>query len=156
MPMKLTRYISSENIIPDLAGKSREDALRRIVHAAAQTGSIRHEEDVLAKLMERESIQSTAVGNGVAIPHCFVDEIPDLFIIVARSREGLEFDSFDGKPTRIVLLLMGNSREYSLHLKALGLIARLIKSTAFIEKIYASVTGQDMMRAFAEEEAKVY
>ncbi len=155
MAMKLTRYIRPDCFIHDLTEKSREDALRRIIHEAAAKGLIRDESEVFAKLMERESIQTTAVGNGIAIPHCFTDEIPDLVIIVARAPGGLEFDSFDGKPTRVVFLLMGNRQEHSLHLKALARIARLIKSTGFIEKIASSSSVQDMVRAFDEEEAKI-
>ena len=86
--MKLTHYIRSECFIPDLAEKSREDALRRIIHAVAVRGLVKDEKVVFAKLMEWENIQSTAVGNGIAIPHCFTDEIPDLIIIVARSLGG--------------------------------------------------------------------
>jgi fructose-specific phosphotransferase system IIA component len=153
--MKLRQYIRPECFLPDLPEKTREDALRRIVHAVAEKGYVKDEADVFARLMERESIQSTAVGNGIAIPHCFTDEIPDLLITVARSREGLEFDSFDGKPTQVVFLLMGNRQEHSLHLKALARIARLIKSTSFIDKIVASSTVEDMVRAFDEEEAKI-
>ena len=155
MSMKLTQYIRPDCFLPDLPEKSREDALRRIVHAAAEKGYIKDEKDVFSKLMERENIQSTAVGNGIAIPHCFTDEVPDLIIAVARSTAGLEFDSFDGKPTQVVFLLMGNRQEHSLHLKALARIARLIKSTSFIDKIVASSTVEDMVRAFDEEEAKI-
>jgi fructose-specific phosphotransferase system IIA component len=155
MSMKLTQYIRPDCFLPDLSEKTREEALRRIVHAAADKGYIRDEKDVFAKLMERENIQSTAVGNGIAIPHCFTDDVADLIIIVARSRAGLEFDSFDGKPTQVVFLLMGNRQEHSLHLKALARIARLIKSTSFIEKIIASSTVEEMVRAFEQEEAKI-
>ena len=155
MAVKLTRYICPECFITDLTETNREDALRRIIHAAAEKGLVRDEKSVFAKLMERENIQSTAVGNGVAIPHCFTDEIQDLLIIVARSRGGLEFDSFDGKPTQVVFLLMGNHLEYRLHLKALARIAQLIKSMVFIEKIVSSTSVQDMVRAFDEEEAKI-
>jgi fructose-specific phosphotransferase system IIA component len=155
MSMKLTQYIRPECFIVDLPEKGREDALRRIVHAVAEEGLIKDEKVVFASLMERESIQSTAVGNGIAIPHCFTDEVPDLIITVARSREGLEFDSFDGKPTQVVFLLMGNRQEHGLHLKALARIARLIKSTSFIEKIVASSTVEDMVKAFTQEEAKI-
>ena len=155
MSMKLTQYIRPECFLVDLPEKGREDALRRIVHAVAVKGLIKDEKDVFARLMERENIQSTAVGNGIAIPHCFTDEVPDLIITVARSREGLEFDSFDGKPTQVVFLLMGNRQEHSLHLKALARIARLIKSTSFIDKIVASTTVQDMVQAFEQEEAKI-
>jgi mannitol/fructose-specific phosphotransferase system IIA component (Ntr-type) len=155
MPMKLTQYIRPECFLPDLPERTREDALRRIVHAVAEKGIIKNEDEVFAKLMERESIQSTAVGNGIAIPHCFTDDIPDLVITVARSRAGLEFDSFDGRPTQVVFLLMGNKQEHSLHLKALARIARLIKSTSFIEKIIASTTTEDMVRAFEVEEGRI-
>lgn len=154
MAMKLTRYIHPECFIPDLTEKSREDALRRIIHAVAEKGLLKDEKEVYAKLMERENIQSTAVGNGVAIPHCFTDEIPDLIVIVALSRGGMEFDSFDGKPTQVVFLLMGSSQEYTVHLKALARIARLIKSAAFITKLISSASVRDMVRAFDEEEAK--
>jgi fructose-specific phosphotransferase system IIA component len=155
MSMKLMQYIRPDCFLADLPEKTREDALRRIVHAVAQNGHIKDEKEVFARLMERENIQSTAVGNGIAIPHCFTDEVPDLIIAVARSRQGLEFDSFDGKPTQVVFLLMGNRQEHSLHLKALARIARLIKSTSFIEKIIASTTVEEMVRAFEQEEARI-
>ncbi len=155
MSMKLMQYIRPDCFLADLPERTREDALRRIVHAVAVHGHIKDEKEVFARLMERENIQSTAVGNGIAIPHCFTDEVPDLIITVARSRQGLEFDSFDGKPTHVVFLLMGNRQEHSLHLKALARIARLIKSTSFIEKIVASTTVEEMVRAFEQEEARI-
>ena len=153
--MKLTPYLHPECFIVDLSEKSREDALRRIIHAAAENGLVADEASVLAKFMQRENIQSTAVGNGIAIPHCFTDEIPGLMIIVALSPGGLEFDSFDGKPIRILFILMGNRRDYSLHLKALARLALLIKKMEIIEKISASSSAQDMLRVFNEAEARI-
>jgi nitrogen PTS system EIIA component len=155
MAMKLTHYIRPECFLPALQESTREEALRTLVHAVYEKGHIKDEKDVYARLMERESIQSTAVGNGIAIPHCFIDEVPDLIIAVARAPGGLDFDSFDGKPTHVVFLLMGNRQEHSLHLKALARIARLIKSTSFIEKIIASTTVEGMVKAFEQEEAKI-
>ncbi len=154
MVVHLRNYIRPECFIPDLAEKSREAALRRIVHEVAERGLVKDERGVLEKLLERENIQSTAVGNGFAIPHCFADEIPGLIIIVVRCPDGLEFDSFDGKPTRILFLLMGNRQEYSLHLKVLARIAWLIKSTALTGKLVSSTSVQDIVRAIDEEEAK--
>ncbi len=155
MAVKLTRYIRPECFIWDLGETTREGAFRRIIHTVAEKGIITDEEDVFTRLMERESIQTTAVGNGIAIPHCFIEEIPDLVISVARAPDGLEFDSFDGKPTKVVFMLMGNRQEHSLHLKALARIARLIKNTAFVDKIVSSTSVEDMVRALDEEEAKI-
>lgn len=153
--MKLRQYVKPDCFIADLTEKSREDALRRMVGAVARKGYIRDEQEMLTKLMERELIQSTAVGSGIAIPHCFSDEIKDLLIVIGRSQQGIEFDSFDGKPTQVFFLLLGNKNDHSLHLKALARIARLIKNTQFVEKIVASATAEDMLKAFEEEEEKI-
>ena len=155
MALKLTRYIRSDCFIHDLAETSREEALRRMIHEAAVKGVIKEEDQVFSKLLERENVQTTAVENRIAIPHCFTDEISDLVIIVGRAPGGLEFDSFDGKPTQVVFLLMGNRQEHSLHLKALARIARLIKSTEFVDRIVSAESVQDMVAAFTEEEAKI-
>jgi PTS system nitrogen regulatory IIA component len=155
MSMKLTQYIKPECFVPVLSEKTREEALRRIVHLVAEKGFVKNEDKVFASLMEREGIQSTAVGDGIAIPHCFTDEVADLLIVVARAPQGIAFNSFDGEPTRVIFLLLGNREGHGLHLKALARIARLIKSTAFIEKIVASATVEDMVRAFEEEETKI-
>lgn len=153
--MKLTRYIRPGCFIPDLKESSREGALRSIIHAAAETGLLADETNVLAMCIARENVQSTAVANGVAIPHCFTDEVPDLLVVVACSLEGLDFQSFDGKPTRVVFLLIGNRQEHALHLKALAQIARLIRSTSFIERIALCDSRQDLVRVVDEEQAKV-
>jgi len=153
--MKLSRYARHECFIPNLAAGTRDDALAQIVGVLREKGHVRDAAGICARLTEREAVQSTAVGGGIAIPHCFIDEVPDLIIAVARAPEGLDFDSFDGKPTQVVFLLMGNRQEHSLHLKALARIARLIKSTAFIDRIRASATVDDMVKAFEQEEARI-
>jgi len=153
MGIELTRYVRPECFVQDLVEKSRDDALRRIVHTVAEKGLIKDENDLFVKLVERENIQSTGVGNGIAVPHCLSDEIPDLMIIVARSLSGVEFNSFDGKPTQVIILLICSSQEHGLHVKALMQIARLIKRKGFIEKIISSTSVQDMVRAFDEEES---
>jgi PTS system nitrogen regulatory IIA component len=155
MSMRLKTYVRPECFIHGLAAKTREEALREIVSVVAGKGIIKDQTTVLERLLERERIQSTAVGSGIAIPHCFTDEIADLVIVVARSPGGIAFDSFDGRPTHVVFLLMGNRQEHGLHLKALARIARLIKSTAFIDRVVAAESVDGMVRAFEEEEAKI-
>jgi mannitol/fructose-specific phosphotransferase system IIA component (Ntr-type) len=155
MSMRLKSYVHPECFIHDLAAKTREEALREIVRVLAGKGVIKDQASALERLLERERIQSTAVGSGIAIPHCFTDEIADLVIVVARAPGGIAFDSFDGRPTHVVFLLLGNRQEHGLHLKALARIARLIKSTAFIDRVIAADSVDAMVRAFEEEEAKI-
>jgi mannitol/fructose-specific phosphotransferase system IIA component (Ntr-type) len=155
MSMRLSQYVHPECFIADLPETDRDGALRHLVHRVAEQGIIKDEATVLERLLERERIQSTAVGNGIAIPHCFTDEIADLLIVVARSTAGISFDSFDGRPTQVVFLLLGNRQEHGLHLKALARIARLIRSTRFIERTISAATVEEMRRVFEEEEARI-
>jgi PTS system nitrogen regulatory IIA component len=155
MSMRLKTYVRPECFIHDLAAKTREEALREIVRVVADRGIVKDQAAVLERLLERERIQSTAVGSGIAIPHCFTDEIADLVIVIARAPAGIAFDSFDGRPTHVVFLLMGNRQEHGLHLKALARIARLIKSTSFIDRIVGADSVDGMVRVFEEEEAKI-
>ncbi len=153
--MKLARYARHECFIPDLAGTNREEVLGRMVTRLREKGHIRDEKGILARLLEREAVQSTAVGGGVAIPHCFTDEVADLLVTVARVPAGIAFESFDGKPVQVIFLLLGNTRDHILHLKALARIARLIRATRFIERVAAAATVEEMVRAFEEEEEKI-
>ncbi len=153
--MKLSRYARHECFMPDLAGTSREEVLGGILARLREKGHVRDERGILRRLLDREAVQSTAVGGGVAIPHCFTDEVPDLLVTVARVPGGTPFDSFDGKPVEVIFLLLGNARDHILHLKALARIARLIRATRFIERIAGAATVEEMVRAFEEEEEKI-
>jgi mannitol/fructose-specific phosphotransferase system IIA component (Ntr-type) len=153
--VKLARYARPECFIPDLEGAGPEEALARMVGKLREKGYLRDAPGALSRLMERERVQSTAVGDGIAIPHCFIEEVADLLIVIARSPGGVAFDSFDGRPVHVVFLLLGNTRDHVLHLKALARIARLIRATRFTERIAVAATVEEMVRAFDEEEGKI-
>jgi PTS system nitrogen regulatory IIA component len=124
--MKLASYIRPECFIPDLGEAKREDALRVMVHAVAEKGLIKDERDVFATLMRRENIQNTAAGHGIAMLHCFIEEIPNLLIVVARAHDGIDLHSSDGMRTQAIFLLMGSA-----------------------------TSTQDLVQALAEEEARL-
>ena len=155
MSMKLKSYVRSECFIHDLAATTRDDALREMVRVMAEKGIIKDQATTLERLLERERIQSTAVGSGIAIPHCFTDEIADLVIVVARAPGGIAFDSFDGRPTHVVFLLVGNRQEHGLHLKALARIARLLKGDELRRRLRALRDPAAIYQLLLEEDNKV-
>ena len=155
MAIKLAHYIGPECFITNLAEGTLEEVLHRILRAVVEKGLVKDEADIFAKLMKRENARCTAVGNGIAVLHCFTDGIPDLIIIVARVFGGIVLHSFDHRRTQVVFLLMGNLRAYNLHVHAFARIARLINNTTFIDKVASSTSTQDVARAFDEEEAKI-
>ena len=153
--MKLSKYLLSDYILIGLEEQEKEKALLGIAKFLKNKGLIKSIDDVYSKLIDREEIQSTAIGNGVAIPHCFSEEIGNLVIIIAISRGGIDFNSPDKKPVKIIFLILGNKENPGLHLKALARIARLIKETEIIKKLIDCSNAQEVLRIFEEEEGKI-
>jgi len=153
--MKLFKYLNTDCILLDLKEKGKEQALLSIAKFLKERGLIKNDKDIYLKLMEREKIQSTAIGKGVAIPHCFSDEIEDLMIGIVLSKKGINFNSPDKKPIKVIFLILGNKENPGLHLKALARIARLIKETEITKKLIGCSNVQDIMKIFEEEEGKI-
>ncbi|MCP2519313.1 PTS sugar transporter subunit IIA [Candidatus Aminicenantes bacterium AC-708-M15] len=153
--MKLSKYLLSDYILIGLEEQEKEKALLRIAGFLKNKGLIKNVEGIYSKLIEREKIQSTAIGNGVAIPHCFSEEIENLIIVIVISRRGIDFNSPDKKPIKLIFLILGNKKNPGLHLKALARIARLIKETEIIKKLIDCSNVQEVLRIFEEEEGKI-
>jgi PTS system nitrogen regulatory IIA component len=110
---------------------------------------------VLRKVLEeRELLASTAIGDGIAIPHGKLDSVPQLVGALGRSVPGLEFDSIDGKPTHLVFMLVAPSSSTGIHLKALARLSRLFRDATFRQRLIEAPDGPAMFQVIYEEDAK--
>lgn len=105
-------------------------------------------------LLERETVSSTAIGEGVAIPHGKMVGVRNLYGLFARSPEGVDFNSLDGGPTYLFFLLIAPEDSAADHLKALARISRLLKDTAFRARLMKGKTKEDLFNAIKEEDGK--
>jgi len=155
--LRVVDFLSPGAIIPTLAGVSKEAVLSEMSAfvAARQTppGSI-DAQALLRVLEEREQLASTAIGDGIAIPHGKLDTIDHLVGVLGRSVPGLAFDSIDGKPTHIVFMLVAPSNAAGIHLTALARLSRLFRDPGFRQRLIESADGATMYRTIAEEDAK--
>jgi len=123
--------------------------------AAHVTGPQKIDREVLAKvLLERERLASTAIGEGVAIPHGKLDAVGKLVAVVGRATEGVDFDSMDGRPTHLFFVLVAPENSTGVHLKALARISRLFKDPEFRTRLMQAKDAQDIYRVIADEDAK--
>jgi mannitol/fructose-specific phosphotransferase system IIA component (Ntr-type) len=150
--LRLRQFLHPECFIPDLPDTTREEALGQILRLLAQEKLISREKPILARLLARERLMTTAVGNRIAIPRCFADEVPGLVITVARSRGKIDFHSYDGLPTQAVILFLGKTGDDWTHFIALARFAHLIRETPFVDRLISSVCVEDMVKAFDCEE----
>lgn len=152
--MKITDILSPEMVLPDLNGAIKADILRELaVYLASQYNAI--DTDVLtAVLTERERLGSTAIGDGIAIPHGKIAGIDRIIGVFGRHGAGVDFDSLDGQPTHLFFLLVAPEDSASLHLKALARVSRLMKDPAFRERLLKAADAPEIYRLIKEEDAR--
>jgi nitrogen PTS system EIIA component len=152
--MKITDILTEDMVIPELQGGSKVDVIVELAGiVAARHPEIDHGRLVTA-LEDREKLNSTALGEGVAIPH---GKLPGLKRVVAafgRSPEGVDFSSLDGKPTHLFFLLVAPEDSAGAHLKALARISRLLKDDSFRQRLMHASDGPDIYRTIREEDEK--
>lgn len=155
--MKIVDFVGPELIVPQLAAHEKSAVIRELAdHLAAHvTGAQKIDREVLAKvLLERERLASTAIGEGVAIPHGKLDAVGKLVAVVGRAPEGVDFDSMDGRPTHLFFVLVAPENSTGVHLKALARISRLFKDPEFRTRLMQAKDAQEIFRVIADEDAK--
>ena len=135
--MDLGDLIRPESVIGALKAKSKKQVLQELSsHAAALTGL--PERDIFDTLLQRERLGSTAVGEGVAIPHGKLASLNQMTGLFARLSEPIEFEAMDDQPVDLIFLLLAPEGAGADHLKALARISRLLREDKAIEKLRAS------------------
>jgi PTS system nitrogen regulatory IIA component len=152
--MKITDILLPDAVVLNLASDAKEAVLAEMAGAVAGAEPSIDADVLLKVLQDREALQSTGIGEGVAIPHGKLPGLHRLIASFARSREGVDFDSIDGLPTQLFFLLVVPEHSGGQHLKALARISRFFRDAAFRARLHEAQSLDDICRAIAEEDAK--
>jgi PTS system nitrogen regulatory IIA component len=152
--MTITDILSAERVVPDLSATTKEGVLEEL--AALLAGEIPQATParLVSVLRERERLNSTAIGDGIAIPHGRLSGTKGVVAGFARSLPGVDFDSVDRQPTHLFFVLIAPDDAAAMHLKALARISRLLKDKTFREHLLALRTRQELYDAIVAEDAK--
>ncbi|MFA5119096.1 MAG: PTS sugar transporter subunit IIA [Candidatus Omnitrophota bacterium] len=155
--MKILDFLSKKAILSDLKSAKKEDVVRELVDALINAGDIEknHRSKIVDALMERESLGSTAIGQGIAIPHAKSDAVSKLVGAFSLSRKGVDFDSLDGEPVYIFFLLVAPQDSAGPHLKALARISRLFKDKYFRDSLRACTDDKAIIKIITQEDDKL-
>ncbi len=152
--MKLTDILVHEACIVDMQAKTKKEALRELSGLLANAVEDFAPKDLLDMLLEREKLGSTAMGDGIAIPHARMESLDRLLGSFGRSRQGVEFDAVDGKRTHLFFLLVAPGKEGSAHLLTLARLSRLLSDSEIRAKLIDLDSSDDLFRILEEEESR--
>jgi PTS system nitrogen regulatory IIA component len=152
--MKVVDFLRPELVLAQLATTAKGDVLAEMSRHLGKNQKGVDPEALRKVLEERELLASTAIGDGIAIPHGKLDSVEQLVGTLARSVAGLEFDSIDGKATHLVFMLVAPSSSTGIHLKALARLSRLFRDADFRRRLIEAPDAAAMYRVIADEDAK--
>lgn len=152
--MKIVDILVRNAVVLDLESRDKRGALRELCAALAAAEPGLEAASLLSILEAREALQSTGIGEGVAIPHGKLPGLPRLLASFARSREGVDFESIDGAPTHLFFLLVVPEHAGGAHLKALARISRFFRDEAFRKALLEAGSREEIVAAIEQEDAR--
>ena len=154
--MQINDFLYKKAIVTDINSTKKEEVIKELVDALINAGEIekRFRNKLIDALMERESLGSTAIGQGIAIPHAKSDSLAKLVAAFGISKRGVDFDSLDGELAYIFFLLLAPQDSAGPHLKALARISRLLKDKYFRDTLRACEDEKAIIKTITQEEEK--
>jgi len=154
--MKIMDFLSKKAIITDIKSVKKEDVLKELVDALMASENIEKKcrNKLIEGLMAREALGSTAIGQGVGIPHAKTDCVQKLVAAFGISKKGVDFDSLDGEPAYIFFLLVAPQDSAGPHLKALARISRLLKDKYFRDSLRNCIDDKAVIKIITQEDDK--
>ena len=150
--MDLYNLVSEDCVFSKLKAGSKKQALQELADKAAQSTGL-DARLIFDKLLERERLGTTGVGQGIAIPHGKFEELDRIHGFFARLEAPVDFESMDDQPVDLIFVLLAPEPSGADHLKALARVSRLLRNQAMCEKLRGA-TGEDAIYALLTEAEK--
>lgn len=149
--MKILDVLPREAIIVNLNATDKKGVLEELVAPVAEITGIAHE-DLVRVLLERERLGSTGIDGGIGIPHGKLKNLDQLVLGFGLSRQGVNFESMDGRPTHLFFVLFTPENSTGLHLKLLARISRALKNDVFKERLMNAADADQIIEIIKDDD----
>jgi len=129
-----------------LESKNKIDAIEELASVFHDSNTCSDADELIKALKEREEIMSTGIGLGLAIPHAKIKAIKRLTFAIGISKGGIDFDSIDGEPVHLIILVAAAERQHKEYLRLLSNIMSLLKNEQIRKKIIESNSNEDIIK----------
>lgn len=151
--MLLTDILKPDRVVVPLTAQDKRGVIEELARVLVDRGGGPLGE-VVSAIEERESVLSTGIGFGVAIPHARCAAVPELTMVGGVSAAPVPYDSIDGEPVRLFFLIVGPEHSAGLHVKILSRIARLVRRDGVRKQLVESRTPDEFYRTLLDAEER--
>jgi mannitol/fructose-specific phosphotransferase system IIA component (Ntr-type) len=145
-------FLKPAQIIFELKAKDKIQALEELLDILAKQKLIKNKKPILTRIVDRERLESTAVGHGVAVPHARMETEENIAVVVGRSKEGFDFDAPDGKKVHLVILIIWNPTIPGLFNHLFAGLAQFLRKPGFRERLFEAKNKTALFQVLSEVE----
>lgn len=145
--MKIVEYLSENRVKLDLKGKNKEEVIREMAQVFVKDGILSSDDidEFITSIYEREKLSSTGMQDGLAIPHTRTALIKKMSLALGVSKDGVDFDSMDGEPSKLIFMIAAPEDAKGEHLDLLAEISKLSFEEEILEKIETAKTPKEVL-----------
>ena len=152
--MKLTDYMTAKNIRIGIKSEEKTGIIEDLLEVAVSVSPDLDVERALKGLLHRESIGSTGIGKGVAIPHAGIKNCTRILPVIGISKDGLNYNSLDGDPVRIFFMILYPEQQIKIQLKFLARVSRLLRNENLRNSLLKCSSPEDAMNVLNQYESE--
>ena len=142
--MRISDLLKEETITIMLSHKDKQGILEALLDLAMKTGNINDRAVALKAVMDRETLMSTGLEKGIAVPHAKTKAADGLAMSLGISKEGIDFDSADGEPSHLFFFLIAPETAARQNIQVLAQIARLTNDATLCEQIKSASSSNEV------------
>lgn len=146
--MTMSDLLDKNLIIAPLVGKTKLEVLDELITKLVQYKKLNNKDEILQAVLERESLGSTGLTDGVAIPHAKTKAVDKLYLVIGIAPEAIDFEAIDGELSQFFFLVLAPEKEASAHIEVLASIARTTSSPSFKRLLKSARNADDVYSLF--------
>ncbi|HLV32006.1 MAG TPA: PTS sugar transporter subunit IIA [Chitinispirillaceae bacterium] len=152
--MKIQDLLQKSSILIDLKSTEKDQVLRQTAKFMASLYGLDNGEQISRLILERESDMSTGIGYGIAIPHARITGIDRLYMVAARSVNGIEFGAIDDQPVHVIFMLVSPANTSTEHTQILSSLSSIMAYEDVREKLFSAETVEQFLDIIEKSEEK--
>lgn len=150
--MRLSNLLSVDTVTIFEGHRDKQGVIEELLDLAMKTGKIKDRAGALKSVLDREALMSTGLERGVAVPHAKSKAAEDLAMALGVSREGIDFESADGKPSHLFFFLLAPEAAAGPNVQVLAQIARLTKDPGFCKALREAASPEAALKVIKDAE----
>jgi fructose-specific phosphotransferase system IIA component len=150
--VRISSMMNEEMVNLSLESETKEKVIEEMAGAILQKKDIHDRDELIRAILDRENLESTGIGRGIAIPHARTNTIDEMVVVFGRSKIGVDFASLDGKPAQLFFLIVAPEREKSAYINVLARLSRLLRKDDFRKNLESASSAQKVIELIEKNE----